>query len=60
MQFYVSRTSKKNRSIRKFKSSEPNAGHVTRKIGPLYFTKKITVVLIRQYCVYYESKLNSF
>ena len=25
----------------KFKSSEPAAGHVTHKIGPLYFNKKI-------------------
>ena len=23
----------------RFKSSEPNAGHVTRKIGPLYFSE---------------------
>ena len=25
----------------RFKSSEPNAGHVTRKIGPLYFNKTL-------------------
>ena len=25
---------------RKFKSSEPAVGHVTRKIGPLYFTSR--------------------
>ena len=25
----------------KFKSSEPNPGHVTRKISPLYFKRKM-------------------
>ena len=25
--------------VQKFKSSEPDAGHVTRKIGPLYFSE---------------------
>ena len=29
----------------RFKSSEPNAGHVTRKIGPLYFTNFIYYIL---------------
>ena len=30
---------------RKFKSSDPDAGHMTRKIGPLYFT--IMIILVK-------------